>query len=156
VQIHQLKPAYGAGKKDKRIGRGPGSGHGKTSTKGHKGHLARAGGGKGPGFEGGQMPLIQRVPKRGFNNAFRESYSVVNLKDLNRFEAGEPVTPERMKKAGLAKSGRGKIKILGDGDLSKPLVVRAHRFSRSALEKIQKAKGSAEVLKASGRGAKET
>jgi large subunit ribosomal protein L15 len=154
VQIHQLNPARGAGKKNKRVGRGPGSGHGKTATKGHKGHLARAGGGKGPGFEGGQMPLTQRVPKRGFNNAFRESFAVVNLKDLNRFEAGEPVTPDHMKKAGLAKSGRGRIKVLGDGELSKPLVIQAHRFSRSALEKIQKAKGRAEVLKETGRGAK--
>ena len=155
MQINHLGPAKGARKKEKRVGRGPGSGHGKTATKGHKGHLARSGGGKGPGFEGGQMPLTQRVPKRGFNNVFRESYAVVNLKDLNRFETGDPVTPDLMKKAGLAKTGRGKIKVLGDGDLSKPLVIQAHRFSQSALEKIQKAKGRAEVLKEAVRGAKE-
>jgi len=154
VQINHLKPAFGAKKKEKRIGRGPGSGHGKTSTKGHKGHKARAGGGKGPGFEGGQMRLTQRVPKRGFNNAFREEFSVVNLKELNRFEAGDPVTPDQMKKAGLAKSSRRKIKVLGDGDLTKPLVIQAHQFSRSALEKIQKAKGRAEVLKVAVRGSK--
>ena len=151
MRLNDLSPAKGAKKKEKRIGRGPGSGHGKTSTKGHKGQLARAGGGKGPGFEGGQMPLTQRVPKRGFRNIFRQEVSIVNLKDLGRFEGKEPVTPEQLRNAGLVKSKTGKIKVLGDGALSKPLTIQAHLFSRSAQEKIEKAKGQAEIIKSSGR-----
>jgi large subunit ribosomal protein L15 len=146
MRLNDLKPAKGAKKKEKRIGRGPGSGHGKTSTKGHKGHLARSGGGKGPGFEGGQMPLIQRIPKRGFRNPFRKVYAVVNLKDLERFDAKEAVTPKRLAEAGLVRSEELRVKVLGEGELTKPLVIQAHRFSQSALEKIQKAKGRVEVL----------
>ena len=147
MQLNDLRPARGSRKKEKRIGRGPGSGHGKTSTKGHKGHKARAGGGKAGGFEGGQMPITQKIPKRGFRNNFRVVYSVINLKDLGRFNPKAPVTPERLKDAGLCRSRTAKIKILGEGDLSQPLVVQAHRFSQSALKKIQNAKGTAEVLK---------
>jgi large subunit ribosomal protein L15 len=147
MKLNDLRPAMGARKKEKRIGRGPGSGHGKTATKGHKGHLARSGGGKGGGFEGGQMPLIQRVPKRGFRNPFRQKYTVVNVRDLGRFEGEEAVTPEKMVTAGLIKSTSARIKVLGDGELSKGLTVQAHRFSRSAVEKIQKAKGKTELLK---------
>lgn len=146
MQLHQLKPMRGSKKKEKRIGRGPGSGHGKTSTKGHKGHLARSGGGKAHGFEGGQMPLTRRIPKRGFNNIFRSVYSVVNLKDLSLFDGKEAVTPERLRKAGLVKTQNAKIKILGEGELKAPLVIRAHCFSQSAMAKIKKSKGHAEVL----------
>jgi len=146
VRLNELRPAKGARKKEKRIGRGPGSGHGKTSTKGHKGQLARAGGGKAPGFEGGQMPLIRRIPKRGFHNIFRIEYTVVNLKMLTRFEGQEDITPQRLREAGLVKSRNARIKILGEGELTRPLVIQAHRFSQSAIEKIQKAGGKAEVL----------
>ena len=146
MRLNELRPAKGARKKEKRIGRGPGSGHGKTSTKGHKGQLARAGGGKGPGFEGGQMPLIRRIPKRGFHNIFRIEYTVVNLKMLTRFEGQEDITPQRLREAGLVKSRNARIKILGEGELTRPLVIQAHRFSQSAIVKIQKAGGKAEVL----------
>lgn len=146
MRLNELRPAKGARKKEKRIGRGPGSGHGKTSTKGHKGQLARAGGGKAPGFEGGQMPLIRRVPKRGFHNIFRTEYTVVNLKMLTRFEGQEDITPQRLRETGLVKSRNARIKILGEGELTRPLVIQAHRFSQSAIEKIQKAGGKAEVL----------
>lgn len=146
MRLNELRPAKGARKKEKRIGRGPGSGHGKTSTKGHKGQLARAGGGKGPGFEGGQMPLIRRIPKRGFHNIFRTEYTAVNLKMLTRFEGQEDITPQRLREAGLVKSRNARIKILGEGELTRPLVIQAHRFSQSAIEKIQKAGGKAEVL----------
>ena len=146
MRLNELRPAKGARKKEKRIGRGPGSGHGKTSTKGHKGQLARAGGGKAPGFEGGQMPLIRRIPKRGFHNIFRIEYAVVNLKMLTRFEGQENITPQRLREAGLVKSRNARIKILGEGELTRPLVIQAHRFSQSAIEKIQKAGGKAEVL----------
>lgn len=146
MRLNELRPAKGARKKEKRVGRGPGSGHGKTSTKGHKGHLARAGGGKGPGFEGGQMPLIRRIPKRGFHNIFRTEYTVVNLKMLTRFEGQEDITPQRLREAGLVKSRNARIKILGEGELTRPLIIQAHRFSQSAIKKIQKAGGKAEVL----------
>ncbi|HLE17963.1 MAG TPA: 50S ribosomal protein L15 [Syntrophales bacterium] len=146
MRLNELRPAKGARKKEKRIGRGPGSGHGKTSTKGHKGQLARAGGGKAPGFEGGQMPLIRRIPKRGFHNIFRIEYTVVNLKMLTRFEGQENITPQRLREAGLVKSRNARIKILGEGELTRPLVIQAHRFSQSAIVKIQKAGGKAEVL----------
>ena len=146
MRLNELRPAKGARKKEKRIGRGPGSGHGKTSTKGHKGQLARAGGGKASGFEGGQMPLIRRIPKRGFHNIFRIEYTVVNLKMLTRFEGQEDITPQRLREAGLVKSRNARIKILGEGELTRPLVIQAHRFSQSAIEKIQKAGGKAEVL----------
>jgi large subunit ribosomal protein L15 len=148
MRLNDLRPQRGSRKKEKRIGRGIGSGHGKTSTKGHKGGLARSGGGgKGPGFEGGQMPLIRRIPKRGFNNRFREAASIVNLQSLNRFEANSTVTPEQLKSSGLIRHSADAVKILGEGALSKPLKVHAHRFSRSAVEKIEKAGGKAERIK---------
>jgi large subunit ribosomal protein L15 len=146
VKLHELKPATGSRKKEKRIGRGPGSGHGKTSTKGHKGHLARVSGGKGPGFEGGQMPLIRRIPKRGFYSHFRKEYVVLNLKKLLLFKGSDPITPELLKEAGLIKSIGAKINVLGDGEIKTSLVIKAHSFSRSAIEKIQKAGGKAEII----------
>ena len=146
MKLHELAPAPGAKKKPKRIGRGPGSGHGKTSTKGHKGILARSGGGKRPGFEGGQMPLTRRLPKVGFKNPFRVDYAVVNLKALARLENVSDVTPEVLAEARLIKGRDRLVKILGDGNVSRPLVVQAHKFSKSAEEKIRAAGGRAEVI----------
>lgn len=129
------------------MGRGIGSGLGKTSGRGQKGQLARSGGGKGPYFEGGQMPLQRRLPKRGFNNArFAKEYAVVNVRDLARFESGSVVTPETLKEAGLIGRMKDGVKVLGDGELSVALTVRAHAFSQAAVEKIQAAGGKAEVI----------
>lgn len=146
MKLHTLAPYPGAKKKPKRIGRGPGSGHGKTATKGHKGILARAGGKKRPGFEGGQMPLIRRVPKHGFKNRFRIEYAIVNLNGLESLETVEPVTPEVLKKAGLVKRRSQPIKILALGEIKKPMVIQAHKFSKAAVEKIQAVGGRAEVI----------
>jgi len=146
MNLHDLAPAKGAKKKRKRIGRGPGSGHGKTATKGHKGLLARSGGGKGPGFEGGQMPLIRRVPKFGFTNPFRKEYSVVNVESLAKLQAPGTITPQVLVDAGLVKRLTLPIKILGNGELKKAIVVQAHKFSKSAEAKIQAAGGSLEVI----------
>lgn len=146
MKLHELAPARGAKKRAKRIGRGPGSGHGKTATKGHKGSLARAGGGKGPGFEGGQMPLIRRVPKQGFLNPFRVQYAVVNLRALGTLGSVDRVTPEVLADAGLLKRRTQLVKILGMGEVGKPMVIQAHKFSKSAVEKIQAAGGRAEVI----------
>jgi len=134
-------------KKRKRLGRGPGSGHGKTCGKGHKGQRSRAGYSVHPTFEGGQMPLVRRIPKRGFNNKWAATVAIVNLGDLEqRFEAGEEVTPETLKAKNLAKGGYDVLKVLGNGELTKGLKISAHKFSRSALEKIEKAGGQAVVL----------
>ncbi len=146
MKLHELAPPAGAKKKPKRIGRGPGSGHGKTATRGHKGILARSGGVKRPGFEGGQMPLIRRVPKHGFSNPFRIEYAVVNLKALKALGSVEQVTPQVLLDAGLVKRRTQPIKILGMGEVGKPMVIQAHKFSKSALEKIQAAGGRAEVI----------
>ncbi len=148
IRLDQLRPAPGARKREKRIGRGIGSGHGKTSTKGHKGQASRSGGTKAPGFEGGQSPLIRRVPKRGFVNIFRDEPSVINLDRLMRFDGTDPVTPERLQAAGLLKSAAMTVKILGQGTLSAALTVEAHAFSRSAKEKIEAAGGKAIVIAA--------
>jgi large subunit ribosomal protein L15 len=145
MRLHELKPAPKSRKRRKRIGRGIGSGHGKTATKGHKGLLARSGGGKRPGFEGGQMPLKRRVPKRGFTNVLRKEWSIVNLRDLNRLEAKQDVTPADMVAAGLVERGH-RIKVLAEGSLTRALSIHAHRFSESAAAKIQAAGGKAEVL----------
>ncbi len=147
MKISDLYPAKGAKKKEKRIGRGPGSGHGKTATKGHKGQAARSGGTKGPGFEGGQQPLIRRIPKRGFRSLFRKSYSIVNLSQLERFEPNTLVDPKLLLENGIIK--KGPVKILGDGVLTKPLILSAHKFSQQAAEKIQSAGGKVEVLSSS-------
>lgn len=145
MKLHTLAPAPGARKKPKRIGRGPGSGHGKTATKGHKGLLARSGGGKRPGFEGGQMPLIRRLPKHGFTNIFRQEYAIVNLKSLAGLEV-DHITPQVMVEAGLIKRNSGPVKVLGDGELTRAVVIQAHKFSESAAKKIQTAGGRAEVI----------
>ena len=150
MRLEELSPAPGAKRRPKRIGRGPASGHGKTSGRGHKGQKARAGGRKGPGFEGGQMPLHRRVPKRGFINPFRREYAIVNLAALARaFAAGAIVNPDRLVEARLIKKAdRGAVKVLGEGGLAHALTVRAHAFSRSAVAKIEAAGGQAEVLSA--------
>lgn len=146
MKLHDLAPPPGAKKKRKRIGRGPGSGHGKTATKGHKGLLARSGGGKRPGFEGGQMPLIRRLPKHGFTNPFRIEYAIVNLKALASLESVDPITPQALVDAGLIKRTRRPVKVLGMGELGRPVVVQAHKFSQSAAAKIEAAGGRAEVI----------
>jgi large subunit ribosomal protein L15 len=146
MDLSNLSPAPGSVKNRKRIGRGAGSGLGKTAGKGHKGQNARSGGGVKPGFEGGQMPLQRRLPKRGFTPLKKKVYSLVNLKDLETFEAGTTVDPEMLMRAGLVKKVNDGIKILGDGDLSKDLTVKAHKFSSAAAEKITAAGGKTEVL----------
>ena len=147
MKLHELKPAAGSTKKRKRVGRGESSGLGKTSGRGANGQNARSGGGTRPGFEGGQMPLIRRIPKRGFNNIFKVDYSVVKLEDLNRFEDGAEVTPELLKEARLVrKLEKGGVKILGNGSIDRKLTVKAHKFTQSATEKIEAAGGKAEVI----------
>lgn len=135
-------------KKDrKRVGRGPGSGNGKTSGKGHKGQNARSGGGVRPGFEGGQLPLYRRLPKRGFSNAlFKTRYATINLSDLNKFEDGAVITPELLKEMGLVKKQLDGIKVLGNGTLEKKVIVKAHKFSEVAQKQIEKLGGKAEVI----------
>ena len=147
MKLHTMKPAEGAVTARKRVGRGIGSGLGKTSGKGHKGQNARSGGGVRPGFEGGQLPLFRRLPKRGFSNAkFKTEYAVINLSDLNRFEDGAVVTPELLKEMGLVKNQLDGIKVLGNGTLEHKITVKAHKFSKRALEEIEKLGGKAEVI----------
>ncbi|MBR3835318.1 MAG: 50S ribosomal protein L15 [Clostridia bacterium] len=147
MKLHELSPAAGSTKERKRIGRGAGSGQGKTAGKGHKGQKARAGRGMRAGFEGGQMPLQRRLPKRGFNNIFRKEIVAVNVADLNaRFEDGAVVDVESLIQAGLVKNSFDGIKILGNGELTKKLTVKADAFSESAKQKIEAAGGNAEVI----------
>lgn len=147
MKLHELAPADGANKAVKRIGRGPASGQGKTSGKGHKGQKARAGRGPRPGFEGGQMPLQRRIPKRGFNNIFAKQIAIVNLSDINeKFEDGATVDVEALIESGLVKAQLDGIKVLGNGDITKKLTIKANAFSKSAKEKIENAGGKAETL----------
>jgi len=146
MKIHELSPAEGSRKKRKRIGRGQGSGHGGTACRGHKGQKSRSGGGARLGFEGGQMPLQRRLPKRGFNNIFKKEYNIINLKDLNRFEANATLDAEVLKQAGLIKKMKNGVKLLGVGDISQPVVVKVHRVSASAREKIEAAGGRVEII----------
>lgn len=146
MKLQELSPAPGSVREVKRIGRGHGSGQGKTAGKGHKGQKARAGRGMRPGFEGGQMPLQRRVPKRGFNNIFATRYAIVNLAALNKFENGAVVDTEALKAAGLVKNSYDGVKILGNGALEKNLTVKAAAFSESAKSKIEAAGGKAEVV----------
>ncbi len=146
LSINTLKPARGANRKNKRVGRGMGSGHGKTSARGYNGQFSRSGASMRPGFEGGQMPLHRRLPKRGFNNLFRTEYAIVNLKKLAAFEAGAQVDPEVLKSRGILKNLRDGLKVLGAGDLQNALHIKAHKFSKSAVEKIQKVGGTIEVI----------
>ena len=147
MKLHELKPAFGSTTTSKRLGRGIGSGLGKTSGKGHKGAKARSGGGKRPGFEGGQMPLVRRLPKRGFHNAFRTEYVAINVDRLNIFEDGMTVTPVELIEAGIIKNILDGVKILGNGELTvKNLTVVAAKFTATAKEKIEAAGGKAEVI----------
>jgi large subunit ribosomal protein L15 len=149
MKLSDLRPAVGATRRRKRVGRGPSSGHGKTSTKGSKGHNARSGGGKGGGFEGGQMPLYRRLPKRGFLPfGGKSEYAIVNLKDVAaRFGAGSVVDPDSLLQARLIKkAGRAAVKVLGDGEVGHALTVRAHKISDSARKKVEAAGGRVEVL----------
>jgi large subunit ribosomal protein L15 len=143
-----LRPPRGAHKRRKRIGQGPGSGHGKTATRGAKGQRSRAGARMRPGFEGGQMPLHRRLPKRGFTNIFKRRYAIINLRDLGEFSPEEIITPELLVQRGRLKQLGEGLKVLGDGELKAPLKISAHFFSKSALEKIQRAGGKAEVIPA--------
>jgi large subunit ribosomal protein L15 len=147
MKLHSLKANEGSTKNRKRLGRGSSSGTGKTSGKGHKGQNARSGGGVRPGFEGGQLPLFKRLPKRGFSNYnFRLVYAVINLSDLNLFDEGTIVTPELLKENGMIKKQLNGVKILGNGKLEKKLTVKAHKFSETAKEAIEKIGGKAEVI----------
>jgi large subunit ribosomal protein L15 len=146
MRLEELKPSPGAKKNKKRVGRGVGSGHGKTATKGHKGQKARSGGVKPAGFEGGQMPLQRRIPKRGFTNIFRKEYAVVNLTDLDMAGVVGTITPEIMHQNGLIQSAKTEVKVLGMGALKKGITIRAHKFSKTAVEKIEAAGGKAEVI----------
>ena len=146
MDLNSLKPAIGSTKNRKRIGRGTGSGHGKTATKGHKGQKARSGGNVEPGFEGGQMPMQRRLPKRGFNPLSRKVYSHVNLSRLEVFDAGESVDVEAMLKKGLITKVRDGVKILADGEITKSLKIKAHKFSAAARSKIEAAGGTAEEI----------
>ncbi|AOZ88538.1 50S ribosomal protein L15 [Bacillus xiamenensis] len=146
MKLHELKPSEGSRKVRNRVGRGIGSGNGKTSGKGHKGQNARSGGGVRPGFEGGQMPLFQRLPKRGFTNINRKDYAVINLDRLNSFDEGTEVTPELLLETGTISKLKAGVKILGNGKLEKKLTVKANKFSASAKEAIEAAGGTAEVI----------
>ena len=146
MKLHELTPAAGATKPAYRKGRGAGSGNGKTAGRGHKGQWARSGGGVRPGFEGGQMPLARRLPKRGFNNIFGTTYATVNVEVLNRFEDGTEVTVELLLETGVISKALDGVKILGNGELTKKLTVKAAAFSASAKEKIEAAGGKAEVV----------
>jgi large subunit ribosomal protein L15 len=146
MKLHELKPAEGSRKTRNRVGRGIGSGNGKTAGKGHKGQNARSGGGVRPGFEGGQTPLFRRLPKRGFTNINRKDFAIVNLETLNRFEEGTEVTPELLLETGIVSNVKSGVKILGNGQLEKKLTVKANKFSASAKEAIESAGGSVEVI----------
>ncbi|MCM3654943.1 50S ribosomal protein L15 [Metabacillus litoralis] len=146
MKLHELKPAEGSRKTRNRVGRGTGSGNGKTAGRGHKGQNARSGGGVRPGFEGGQTPLFQRLPKRGFTNINRKDFAIVNLSTLNRFEEGTEVTPDLLLETGIVSNVKSGVKILGNGQLEKKLTVKANKFSASAKEAIESAGGTVEVI----------
>jgi large subunit ribosomal protein L15 len=146
MKLHELKPAQGSRKERNRVGRGTGSGNGKTAGRGTKGQNSRSGGGVRLGFEGGQTPLFRRLPKRGFTNVNRKDYAVVNIDTLNRFEEGTEITPELLIESGIVKSEKSGIKILANGNVEKKLTVKAHKFSAAAKEAIEAAGGKTEVV----------
>ncbi|MCD8501852.1 MAG: 50S ribosomal protein L15 [Bacillaceae bacterium] len=146
MKLHELKPAEGSRKTRKRVGRGIGSGNGKTAGRGHKGQNSRSGGGVRPGFEGGQNPLYRRLPKRGFTNPTRKEFAILNLDQLNRFEDGTEVTPELLIETGAVSNVKDGVKILGNGKLERKLTVKANKFSASAVEAIEAAGGKTEVI----------
>jgi large subunit ribosomal protein L15 len=146
MRLEELKPSIGSKKKRKRVGRGVGSGHGKTACRGSKGQKARSGGGTKAGFEGGQMPLQRRLPKRGFYNPFRKEFTIIHVEDLNRFAENEVVDPEQLRESGLWKKGDG-VKLLSDGELRHPLTIRVHRASKAAVSKVEAARGKVEFIR---------
>lgn len=146
MKIHDLAPVEGSRKKRKRVGRGPGSGHGKTACRGHKGQRSRSGGGPRPGFEGGQMPLHRRLPKRGFTNLFKKHYNIINIRDLNRFSPNSSLDMETLKEVRLIKRERDGVKLLGSGEISYPLNVKVHQASKTARQKIESAGGTVEII----------
>ncbi|EHT7835782.1 50S ribosomal protein L15 [Listeria monocytogenes] len=146
MKLHELKPSEGSRKERNRVGRGTGSGNGKTSGRGHKGQKARSGGGVRLGFEGGQLPLFRRIPKRGFTNINRKEFAIVNLDVLNRFEDGTEVTPELLVETGIIRNEKSGIKILSNGNIEKKLTVKANKFSVAAKEAIEAAGGKTEVI----------
>jgi len=147
MKLHELSPSAGSTKKRKRIGRGTGSGSGTTAGRGMNGQNSRSGGGVRPGFEGGQMPLFRRIPKRGFSNhMFKKNWTTINVNDLNAFDADTVITPELLLESGLVKKVNYGLKVLGDGELSKSFTVKAHKFTQSAIKKIEAAGGKAEVI----------
>ncbi|SET73403.1 LSU ribosomal protein L15P [Oceanobacillus limi] len=146
MKLHELKASEGTRKNRNRVGRGMSSGNGKTSGRGHKGQNARSGGGTRPGFEGGQMPLFQRLPKRGFTNIHRKEFAIVNLDALNRFEDGTEITPELLLEEGVVSNLKAGLKVLGNGSVEKKVTVKAHKFSASAKEAIEAAGGKVEVI----------
>ncbi|QAT42072.1 50S ribosomal protein L15 [Aminipila luticellarii] len=146
MKLHELRAAEGSTKNRKRRGRGTATGQGKTGGRGMNGQKSRSGGGVRLGFEGGQMPLYRRIPKRGFTNIWRTEYTILNVDDLNRFEAGTVITPELLEETGMVKQVKDGIKILGEGTLEKGVTVKAHKFSKTAIEKIESAGGKAEVI----------
>lgn len=147
MKLHELRPAEGAVKNRKRLGRGTATGQGKTSGRGQKGQNSRSGGGVRPGFEGGQMPIYRRLPKRGFTNIFKKAYSLVNVERLNAFENGTEITPEILKEKGIIrKIEKDGVKILGEGKLEVNVTVKANKFTKSAIEKIEAAGGKVEVI----------
>lgn len=146
MKLHELRAAEGSTKKPKRKGRGTGSGNGKDAGRGMNGQNSRSGGGTRPGFEGGQMPLTRRIPKRGFTNIFKKEWSIINVDDLNGFENGAVVTPEVLEKIGMIKQVKDGVKVLGEGNLEKNITVKAQKFSKTAIEKIESAGGKAEVI----------
>jgi large subunit ribosomal protein L15 len=146
MKIHDLAPAEGSRKNRKRVGRGPGSGHGKTACRGHKGQNSRSGGGVRPGFEGGQMPIHRRLPKRGFTNIFKKEYLLVNLDDLKGYEENKIIDREMLEAAGIVKKKSAGIKLLGRGDIDTPMVIKVDKVSRSARAKIEAAGGKVEMV----------
>lgn len=146
MKLHELRAPEGSSRKKRRVGRGTGTGHGTTAGRGMNGQNSRSGGGVRLGFEGGQMPLYRRLPKRGFTNIFGKEYKTINVGDLNRFEAGTVVTPELLKEVGMVKQVKDGVKILGEGDLKVGITVQADKFSKAAVEKIEAAGGKAEVI----------
>jgi large subunit ribosomal protein L15 len=146
MKLEDLQPAAGSKRRDKRVGRGIGSGHGKTSCKGHKGQKARSGGTKGPAFEGGQMPLQRRLPKRGFKNHFSVEFAIINLKDINTLKDMDIITPEALLEKGVIRNLKSGLKVLGEGEIQRPVTIKADAFSASALAKIAAAGGKAEVV----------
>ncbi len=146
MRIHDLSPLNRAMKKKKRIGRGPGSGHGKTSCRGHKGQKSRSGGSIPPGFEGGQMPLQRRLPKRGFTNIFKKNYALINIRDLKRFNSNSDLDIEALKSSGLVKKVKDGVKLLGNGEISYPVTIKVNKVSKTAREKIEAAGGKIEII----------